>query len=143
MPTLLVDTPQLRMDLVFKRKPRTQQAKGLSFSTRRKGRPRWLVVLKRTMPIFMILNSLVMLIMIDAMIALFLMMLHLILMLCSHLVPLLFMVEEGEGCDTPVSPRVSLKMPNQEPSFYVNQIKHEHQIDLRMKNPPSLYLKVS
>jgi hypothetical protein len=39
-------------------------------------------------------NSLVMLIMIDAMIALFLMMLHLILMLCSHLVPLLFMVEE-------------------------------------------------
>jgi hypothetical protein len=47
------------------------------------------------MPIFMIGNSLVMLIMIDAMIALFLMMLHLILMLCSHLVPLLFMVEEG------------------------------------------------
>jgi hypothetical protein len=45
--------------------------------------------------------------------------------------------------DTPVSPRVSLKMPNQEPSFYVNQIKHEHQIDLRMKNPPSIYLKVS
>jgi hypothetical protein len=33
--------------------------------------------------------------MIDAMTALFLMMLHLILMLCSHLVPLLFMVEEG------------------------------------------------
>jgi hypothetical protein len=44
-------------------------------------------------------------------------------------------------CDTPVSPRVSLKMPNQEPSFYVNQIKHEHQIDLRMKNPPSIYLQ--
>jgi hypothetical protein len=32
-------------------------------------------------------------------------------------------------CDTPVSPRVSLKVPNQEPSFYVNQIKHENQID--------------
>jgi hypothetical protein len=46
-------------------------------------------------------------------------------------------------CDTPVSPRVSLKVLNQEPSFYVNQIEHEHQIDLRMKNPPSLYLKVS
>jgi hypothetical protein len=46
-------------------------------------------------------------------------------------------------CDTPVSPRVSLKMLTQEPSFYVNQIEHEHQIDLRMKNPPSLYLKVS
>jgi hypothetical protein len=42
-----------------------------------------------------------------------------------------------------VSPRVSLKVLNQEPSFYVNQIEHEHQIDLRMKNPPSLYLKVS
>jgi hypothetical protein len=42
-----------------------------------------------------------------------------------------------------VSPRVSLKMPNQEPSFYVDQIKHEHQIDLRVKNPPSIYLKVS
>jgi hypothetical protein len=49
----------------------------------------------------------------------------------------------GEGCDTPVSPRVSLKVLNQEPSFYVNQIEHEHQIDLRMKNPPGLYLKVS
>jgi hypothetical protein len=49
----------------------------------------------------------------------------------------------GEGCDTPVSPRVSLKMLTQEPSIYVNQIEHEHQIDLRVKNPPSLYLKVS
>jgi hypothetical protein len=39
----------------------------------------------------------------------------------------------GEGCDTPVSPRVSLKMPNQEPSFYVNQSKHEHQINLSKK----------
>jgi hypothetical protein len=46
-------------------------------------------------------------------------------------------------CDTPVSPRVSLKVLNQEPSFYVNQIEHEHQIDLRMKNPSGLYLKVS
>jgi hypothetical protein len=32
-------------------------------------------------------------------------------------------------------------MLTQEPSFYVNQIEHEHQIDLRVKNPPSLYLK--
>jgi hypothetical protein len=47
------------------------------------------------MPIIMIENSLVMLIMIDAMITLFPMMLHLILMLCLHIVPLLFMVEEG------------------------------------------------
>jgi hypothetical protein len=31
------------------------------------------------------------------------------------------------SCDTPVSPRVSLKKPHQEPLFYVNQSKHEHQ----------------
>ena len=49
------------------------------------------------MPIFMIGNSLAMLIMIDDMITLFLMMLHLILMLCSHLVPLMHMVEIGLG----------------------------------------------
>jgi hypothetical protein len=49
------------------------------------------------MPIFMIRNLLVMLIMIDVMIVLFLIMLHLILMLCSHLVPLLFMVEVDLG----------------------------------------------
>jgi hypothetical protein len=36
-----------------------------------------------------------------------------------------------------------LKMSNQEPSFYVNQSKHEHQINLRIKNSPSIYLKVS
>jgi hypothetical protein len=40
---------------------------------------------------------------------------------------------EDKNCDTPVSPRVSLKMPNQEPSFYVNQSKHEHQNYLRNK----------
>jgi hypothetical protein len=38
-----------------------------------------------------------MLIIIDAMIILVLMMLHFILMLCSHLVPLSFMVEVGLG----------------------------------------------
>jgi hypothetical protein len=37
------------------------------------------------------------------------------------------------SCDTPVSPRVSLKKPNQEPLFYVNQSKHEHQINLSNK----------
>jgi hypothetical protein len=36
-----------------------------------------------------------------------------------------------------------LKMPNQETSSYVNQSKHEHQINLRIKNSPSIYLKVS
>jgi hypothetical protein len=45
------------------------------------------------MLIFMIGNSLVMIIMIGAMITLFLMMLHLILMLCSLLVPLLIIVD--------------------------------------------------
>jgi hypothetical protein len=50
---------------------------------------------------------------------------------------------QGSGCDTPVSPRVSLKMPNQEPLFYVNQSKHEHQFNLGIKNSPSICLKVS
>jgi hypothetical protein len=36
-----------------------------------------------------------------------------------------------------------LQMPNQEPLFYVNQSKHEHQINLGIKNSPSIYLKVS
>ena len=36
----------------------------------------------------------------------------------------------GEGCDTPVSPRVSLKKPHQEPLLPVNQSKHEHQNNL-------------
>jgi hypothetical protein len=43
---------------------------------------------------------------------------------------------KGSGqrtCDTPVSPRVSLKKPNQEPLFYVNQSKHEHQNNLSKK----------
>jgi hypothetical protein len=49
------------------------------------------------MHIFMIGDSLVILIMIDAMIILFLMMLHLIVMLCLHLVLLLFMVDVDLG----------------------------------------------
>jgi hypothetical protein len=36
-----------------------------------------------------------------------------------------------------------LQMPNQEPLFYVNQSKHEHHINLGIKNSPSIYLKVS
>jgi hypothetical protein len=47
MPTLLVDTPKLRMDLVFERKPRTQQVKGFPFSTKRKGRLLWLYFCQR------------------------------------------------------------------------------------------------
>jgi hypothetical protein len=46
------------------------------------------------------------------------------------------------NCDTPVSPRVSLKKPNQEPSFYVNQSKHEHQNNLSEKEfTKHIYLK--
>jgi hypothetical protein len=37
------------MDLAFERKPKTQQAKGIPFPTRRKGRSLWLVVIKRIM----------------------------------------------------------------------------------------------
>jgi hypothetical protein len=47
----------------------------------------------------------------------------------------------GEGCDTPVSPRVSLKMPSQEPLFHVNQSKHEHQINLSKKESTKHILK--
>jgi hypothetical protein len=42
-------------------------------------------------------------------------------------------VLELHPCDTPVSPRVSLKKPNQEPLFHVNQSKHEHQNNLSDK----------
>jgi hypothetical protein len=44
-------------------------------------------------------------------------------------------------CDTPVSPRVSLKKPNQEPLFYVNQSKHEHQNNLSKKEFTKYVLK--
>jgi hypothetical protein len=45
-------------------------------------------------------------------------------------------------CDTPVSPR-ALSVLTQESTLHVSQIKHEHQIDLRIKDPLSLYLKAS
>jgi hypothetical protein len=47
----------------------------------------------------------------------------------------------GRWCDTPVSPRVSLVKPNQKPSFYVNQSKHEHQINLSNKEFTKYVLK--
>jgi hypothetical protein len=40
---------------------------------------------------------------------------------------------DSDECDTPVSPRVSLKKPNQEPLLPVNQSKHEHQNNLSDK----------
>jgi hypothetical protein len=48
---------------------------------------------------------------------------------------------EQAFCDTPVSPRVSLKMPSQEPLFHVNQSKLEHQISLRKKEFTKYILK--
>jgi hypothetical protein len=92
MPTLLVDTPELRMDLVFEGKPRTQQAKRLPFSPRRKGRPLWLVVPKGIMLSFIIGKLLVIPIIIGVMI-----MMLLIHMIFLPLVLLLFMVEVGLG----------------------------------------------
>jgi hypothetical protein len=47
----------------------------------------------------------------------------------------------GQHCDTPVSPRVSLKKPNQGPLFYVNQSKHEHQNNLSKKEFTKYMLK--
>jgi hypothetical protein len=44
-------------------------------------------------------------------------------------------------CDTPVSPRVSPRKPNQEPLFHVNQSKHEHQINLSNKEFTKYMLK--
>ena len=70
-----------------------KNAKRLPFSTRRKGRPLWLVVLKGTMPLFMIGKLLVILITIRVMFIL-LIMIH---MLCLPLALLLFMVEVGQG----------------------------------------------
>jgi hypothetical protein len=62
--------PSIKDGFGFRKDSRSQQVKGLSFSTRRKGRPLWLVVPKRIMLIFMIINLLGMLIMIDTMIML-------------------------------------------------------------------------
>jgi hypothetical protein len=44
-------------------------------------------------------------------------------------------------CDTPVSPRVFLRMPNQESLFYENQSKHEHQNNLSGKEFTKYILK--
>jgi hypothetical protein len=89
--------PSIKDGLGFRKETKNLTSQRTSGLNKEKGKALWLVVLKRTMPIFMIGNSLVMFIMIDAMIVLFLTILHLILMLCSHQVPLLFMVEVGLG----------------------------------------------
>jgi hypothetical protein len=89
--------PSIKDGLGFRKETKNLTSQRTSGLNKEKGKALWLVVLKRTMPIFMIGNSLVMFIMIDAMIVLFLTILHLILMLCLHQVPLLFMVEVGLG----------------------------------------------
>jgi hypothetical protein len=53
--------------------------------------------------------------------------------MCLRLIYCMVKTYERTCCDTPVSPRVSLKKPNQEPLFYVNQSKHEHQDNLSDK----------
>jgi hypothetical protein len=61
--------------------------------------------------------------------------------LCNKLWHLFNLCSLISSCDTPVSPRVSLKKPNQEPLFYVNQSKHEHQNNLSKKEFTKYILK--
>jgi vacuolar-type H+-ATPase subunit I/STV1 len=83
--------PSIKDRLGFRKETKNLTSQRLSFSTRRKGRPLWLVVPKRIMPIFMIGNILGILIMMDVMI----MLLIVIHMLCLPQDLLLFMVEVG------------------------------------------------
>jgi hypothetical protein len=85
--------PSIKDGLGFRKETKNLTTKGLPFSTRRKGRPLWRVVLKGTMLLFMIGKLLVILIIIRVMFML-LIMIH---MLCLPLVPPLFMVEVGLG----------------------------------------------
>jgi hypothetical protein len=85
--------PSIKDGLGFRKETKNLTSQRTSILNKEKGKALWLLVLKRTMPIFMIGNSLVMLIIIGVMIML-LIMIH---MLCLHLVLLLFMVEVGLG----------------------------------------------
>jgi hypothetical protein len=99
MPSPLVDIPSLRMDLVFKREPRTLTTKRPSTSQRRRGRHIWLVAcilfMKRRTMFFCILilrMFLIMLIILVMIVLLFqsVMMVSLLLALCLlHLVILI------------------------------------------------------
>jgi hypothetical protein len=80
--------PSIKDGLGFQKETKNLTSQRIPISTKRKGRLSWLLALKRTMPIFMIRELLVLLIMIGVIIMLFLlyvMMLHLILMPCLHL----------------------------------------------------------
>jgi hypothetical protein len=83
--------PSIKDRLGFRKETKNLTSQRLSFSTRRKGRPLWLVVPKRIMPIFMIGNILGILIMMDVMI----MLLIVIHMLCLPQDLLSFMVDVG------------------------------------------------
>jgi hypothetical protein len=53
-------------------------------------------------------------------------------------------VVAGERADVGVTPQCHLglfSVLTQEPSFHVSQIEHKHQINVRIKDPLSLYLK--
>jgi hypothetical protein len=92
--------PSIKDGLGFQKETKNLTSQRIPISTKRKGRLSWLLALKRTMPIFMIRELLVLLIMIGVIIMLFLlyvMMLHLILMPCLHLALHMLMVEIGLG----------------------------------------------
>jgi hypothetical protein len=95
MPSLLVDIPPLRMDLVSNREPRTLRAKRSSTSQRRRGRHLWLVAcilfMKRKIMLICILMSRMLLIMLIKILA----MIVLLLALCLFHLVILIGVELG------------------------------------------------
>jgi hypothetical protein len=89
--------PLIKDGLGFRKETNNLTSQRTFGLNKEKGKAPMAIVLKRTMPIIMTRSLLVVLIMIGAMIILFIMMLNLILMPCSHLIPLLFMVEVDLG----------------------------------------------
>jgi vacuolar-type H+-ATPase subunit H len=88
--------PSIKDGLGFQKEAKNITSQGTPSLTKGKGRLPWLVALRRTMPIFMIRELLILLIMISVIIMLFLMyvmMMHLVLMPCLHLAPHMLMVE--------------------------------------------------
>jgi hypothetical protein len=89
--------PSIKYGLGFRTETKNLTSQRTSSLNKEKGKAPWLVVFKRTMPIFMIRNLLVMLIMIGAMIILVLILMHLIFMLWLHLTLHMLMIEKGLG----------------------------------------------
>jgi hypothetical protein len=88
--------PSIKDGLGFRKETKNLTSQRTPVLNKEKGRPLWLVVLKRIMSIFMIENLLGMLIMIDAMIMPFYLVI-ILLMLWLVLAPLMIMVEIGLG----------------------------------------------